>query len=148
MNRFSRVFHHLDVKDVKKRHLKESSIKKLKEKKESNKKKYLTSVVENKKNNWKESLYVWPWYLCEGMTTGSLFNMALNPTGSEPVEINDVSLGHHNFAFAPGEEPTAVDPADVAANYEYQIDGTGTDIGGFDGKYLVMSGGRDRKSVV
>ena len=146
MNRFSRVFHHLDVKDVKKRHLKESSIKKLKEKKESNKKKYLTSVVEGKKNNWKESLYVWPWYLCEGMTTGSLFNMALNPTGSEPVEINDVSLGHHNFSFAVGEEPTPVDPADVGANYEYQIDGTGTGIGGFDGKYLVMSGG-SRESV-
>lgn len=141
MNRFSRVFHHLDVKDVKKRHLKESNIKKLKEKKESNKKKYLTSVVEDRKNNWKESLYVWPWYLCEGMTTGALFNMALNPTGSEPVEINDVSAGHHNFPFAQGEEPSPVDPADVAANYEYQIDGTGTDIDGFDGKYLVMSGG-------
>ena len=146
MNRFSRVFHHLDVKDVKKRHLKESSIKKLKEKKESNKKKYLTSVVEGKKNNWKESLYVWPWYLCEGMTTGSLFNMALNPTGSEPVEINDVSLGHHDFAFEPGGEATPVDPADIAANYEYQIDGTGTDIGGFDGKYLVMSGGSRQSS--
>ena len=146
MNRFSRVFHHLDVKDVKKRHLKESSIKKLKEKKESNKKKYLTSVVEGKKNNWKESLYVWPWYLCEGMTTGSLFNMALNPTGSEPVEINDVSLGHHDFAFVPGEGATPVDPADIAANYEYQIDGTGTDIGGFDGKYLVMSGGSRQSS--
>ncbi len=146
MNRFSRVFHHLDVKDVKKRHLKESSIKKLKEKKESNKKKYLTSVVEGKKNNWKESLYVWPWYLCEGMTTGSLFNMALNPTGSEPVEINDVSLGHHDFAFEPGGEATPVDPADIAANYEYQIDGTGTDIGGFDGKYLVMSGGTRQNS--
>ena len=146
MNRFSRVFHHLDVKDVKKRHLKESSIKKLKEKKESNKKKYLTSVVENKKNNWKESLYVWPSYLCEGMTTGSLFNMALAPTGSEPVEINDVSLGHHDFPFTAGEEPTPVDPADIAANYEYQIDGTGTDIGGFDGKYLVMSGGTRQSS--
>ena len=146
MNRFSRVFHHLDVKDVKKRHLKESNIKKLKEKKESNKKKYLTSVVEGKKNNWKESLYVWPWYLCEGMTTGSLFNMALNPTGSEPVEINDVSLGHHDFAFEPGGEATPVDPADIAANYEYQIDGTGTDIGGFDGKYLVMSGGSRQSS--
>ena len=146
MNRFSRVFHHLDVKDVKKKHLKESNIKKLKEKKESNKKKYLTSVVEGKKNNWKESLYVWPWYLCEGMTTGSLFNMALNPTGSEPVEINDVSLGHHDFAFEPGEGATPVDPADIAANYEYQIDGTGTDIGGFDGKYLVMSGGSRQSS--
>lgn len=146
MNRFSRVFHHLDVKDVKKRHLKESNIKKLKEKKESNKKKYLTSVVEDRKNNWKESLYVWPWYLCEGMTTGSLFNMALNPTGSEPVEINDVSLGHHDFAFEPGGEATPVDPADIAANYEYQIDGTGTDIGGFDGKYLVMSGGSRQSS--
>ena len=146
MNRFSRVFHHLDVKDVKKKHLKESNIKKLKEKKESNKKKYLTSVVEGKKNNWKESLYVWPWYLCEGMTTGSLFNMALNPTGSEPVEINDVSLGHHDFAFVPGEGATPVDPADIAANYEYQIDGTGTDIGGFDGKYLVMSGGSRQSS--
>ena len=80
------------------------------------------------------------------MTTGSLFNMALNPTGSEPVEINDVSLGHHDFAFEPGGEATPVDPADIAANYEYQIDGTGTDIGGFDGKYLVMSGGSRQSS--
>ena len=145
MNRFSRVFHHLDVKDVKKRHLKESNIKKLKEKKESNKKKYLTSVVEDKKNNWKESLYVWPWYLCEGMTTGSLFNMALNPTGSEPVEIMvDFSPDVLQNQGAPGTEgfdqAPPYDPATEHTRIGIQADGTGIGIEGFDGEYLAIAG--------
>ena len=104
-------------------------------------------LAEANKSDWKEDFYIWPSYLCEGMTTGSLFNMALNPTGSEPVTVNDLSTGYHNWGGAEeGQEPTPKDPSELGANYEYQIDGTGTDLDGFDGKYLVMSGGSRQNS--
>ena len=102
-------------------------------------------LTEDNRSDWKEDFYVWPSYLCEGMTTGSLFNMALNPTGSEPVEIMvDFSPDVLQNQGAPGTEGMTqqppYDPATEHTRIGMQSDGTGIGIEGFDGDYLAIAG--------
>ena len=56
MNKFSRIRHHVDMKDVKERHLEELAIKKLEEEKKLKEERILTRIVEKKKSNWKNDL--------------------------------------------------------------------------------------------
>jgi len=56
MNRFSRIRHHVDMKDVKKRHLEESSAKKLEEKRIKEEIEQINSEYEKQKSDWREEL--------------------------------------------------------------------------------------------
>ena len=56
MNRYNRIRHHIDIKDVKKRHLEETAVKKLEEKRIENKNQILKSAYEKQKSDWKEEL--------------------------------------------------------------------------------------------
>ena len=56
MNKFSRIRHHVDMKDVKERHLEELAIKKLEEEKKLKEERILTRIVAKKKSNWKNDL--------------------------------------------------------------------------------------------
>tara|TARA_Y200000002_G_scaffold313298_1_gene270722 strand:+ start:143 stop:3064 length:2922 start_codon:yes stop_codon:yes gene_type:complete len=148
MNRFSRVFHHLDVKDVKKKHLKESNIKKLKEKKETNKKKYLTSVIEGKKSNWKGDLTYHSRAsekaVSEAMTTSSIFDMRLEPEADQPVVKFDITAGPADYFndvhWETYEESQNNAPLDYRGDVDYTSGGTGSDLGGFSDAMITMAG--------
>jgi len=148
MNRFSRVFHHLDVKDVKKKHLNESNIKKLKEKKETNKKKYLTSVIEGKKSNWKGDLTYHSRAsekaVSEAMTTSSIFDMRLEPEADQPVVKFDITAGPADYFndvhWETYEESQNNAPLDYRGDVDYTSGGTGSDLGGFSDAMITMAG--------
>ena len=56
MNRFSRIRHHVDMKDVKKRHLEESAARKLEEKRIKEEIEQINSEYEKQKSDWREEL--------------------------------------------------------------------------------------------
>ena len=66
MNRFSRIRHHVDMKDVRKRHLEESAAKKLEEKRLKEEAEQIKAEYEKWKSNWRDDI------LDEGMTTQML----------------------------------------------------------------------------
>ena len=72
MNKFSRIRHHIDMKDVKKRHLEELAIKKLEEEKKLKEERILTRIVDKKKSNWKNDLSESDW----SPVTSSIANRA------------------------------------------------------------------------
>ena len=61
MNKFSRIRHHIDMKDVKKRHLEELVIKKLEEEKKLKEERILTRIADKKKSNWRNDLVESDW---------------------------------------------------------------------------------------
>ncbi len=56
MSNYSRILHHLDMKDVKKRHLKERAAKKIEEEKNKKEAKAIQEIAEKQKSNWREEL--------------------------------------------------------------------------------------------
>ena len=56
MNRFSRIRHHVDMKDVKKRHLEETAAKKLEDKRLKEESEQIKAEYEKHKSNWREEL--------------------------------------------------------------------------------------------
>jgi len=56
MIRFSRVLHHIDMDDVKRRHQEKIVASKLEEEKIREEKEYIVSVVEEEKSDWKKEL--------------------------------------------------------------------------------------------
>ena len=61
MNKFSRIRYHIDMKDVKKRHLEELAIKKLEEEKKLKEERILSRIADKKKFNWKNELSESEW---------------------------------------------------------------------------------------
>ena len=56
MNRFNRIRHHVDIKDVKKRHLEETAAKKLEKKRLKEEIVQINSEYEKRKSDWREEL--------------------------------------------------------------------------------------------
>ena len=56
MGNFARVLHHLDMKDVKKRHLKERAAKKIKEEQDKKEKKVIQEIAKKYKSDWRKEL--------------------------------------------------------------------------------------------
>ena len=56
MGNYSRILHHLDMKDVKKRHLKERAAKKIKEENNRKEAKAIQEIAKKYKSNWREEL--------------------------------------------------------------------------------------------
>ena len=56
MGNFARALHHLDMKDVKKRHLKERAAKKIKEENNRKEAKAIQEIAKKYKSNWREEL--------------------------------------------------------------------------------------------
>ncbi len=85
MNRFSRIRHHVDMKDVKKRHLEETAAKKLEEKRLKEEAEQIKAEYEKWKSNWRDDL------LDEGMTTQMLTGI-LPSTGNADLEVLQTGL--------------------------------------------------------
>ena len=85
MNRFSRIRHHVDMKDVKKRHLEETAAKKLEEKRLKEEAEQIKAEYEKWKSNWRDDI------LDEGMTTQMLTGI-LPSAGNTDLEVIQTGL--------------------------------------------------------
>ena len=71
MNRFSRIRHHVDMKDVKKRHLEETAAKKLEDKRLKEESEQIKAEYEKHKSNWREDLKESGWTPVAGSIANS-----------------------------------------------------------------------------
>ena len=85
MNRFSRIRHHVDMKDVKQRHLEENVAKKIKEKQIEEEKRIQKEIYDAWKSDWKQDL------IDEGMTTNMLTGI-LPSAGNTDLEVIQTGL--------------------------------------------------------
>ena len=67
MNRFSRIRHHVDMKDVKERHLEETVAEKIKQKQIEEEKRLQKEIYDAWKSDWRKDM------IGEGMTTTDMF---------------------------------------------------------------------------
>ena len=135
MNRFSRIRHHVDMKDVKRRHLEELAAKKNKEKQIEEERILRQKIYNACKSNWREDI------LDEGMTTGNVFSTTLSAEGETAIDtvnpIDPASFTGTTGVINPGD--------DLGANVGTVIRDNGTGIGadgGFNvgGQYLAFQG--------
>ena len=91
MGNFARALHHLDMKDVKRKRLKEIAAQKLKEQADAYEKKVIKEISKKYKSDWKREIY-------EGMTTANALTQTLPASDLENV-IND-TLKKNNFCFS------------------------------------------------
>ena len=97
MNRFNRIRHHVDMKDVKKRHLKESAARKLEEKRIKEEIEQINSEYEKRKSDWRDDLKESDWTPVDSPITNSTsqrFNYSVgNLETGEPNTFTVSGLG-------------------------------------------------------
>ena len=138
MGTFSKIFHHIESKDLRNKHEQKKVAKIQEEKKKEDTKKYIASAMEQVKHNWRSDIDVGA-ALREGMTTSSVATIAVNPTGDEV--LNDTPLDNADD-FAPGARGDVADfyPGNVGTSIKSSGSGSGND-GGFDiGDHLAFDG--------
>lgn len=79
MNTYSRALRHIDIADVKKKHQQKISEQKIQKRLEREEKKYIQSVMEEKKCDWRKELN-------EGMTSSGTFFTTLPATGDTVLQ--------------------------------------------------------------
>jgi len=130
MNRFSRIRHHVDIEDVKKKHLHEITVKRRREED----KKIIEETSKKYRSNWKKEIF-------EGMTTGSMYTQDLPSEGDTPIDIlnptDSASYEGTTGVINPGDNLGA----NVGTVIRNSGTGSGTD-GGFNvgGEYLAFQG--------
>ena len=77
MGKFSKIFHHIESKDLRNKYEQKKTAKIQEEKKKKDTKKYIASAMEQIKYNWRSDIDVGA-ALREGMTTSSVATIALN----------------------------------------------------------------------
>lgn len=95
MNTYSRALRHIDMADVKKKHQQKISEQKIQKRLEREERKYIQSVMEEKKCDWRKELN-------EQMTTSDVFFTTLPATG-------DVNLAYPSWDIQAGEGYTISD---------------------------------------
>ena len=116
MNRFSRIRHHVDMKDVKKRHLEETAAKKLEEKRLKEEAEQIRAEYEKWKVDWRDELK-----LDEGMTTSGLYKVVLPAAGDTDLETVPlgVSGGHAPVTYGNQLVNSEEDPNTIPDGTEY-----------------------------
>ena len=134
MGKFSKIFHHIESKDLRNKYKQKKAAKIKEEKKEKEFKQYLVSTMETKKYNWRE-----------GMTTSDALSTVLSPEG-------DTAIDSVNTTDAASYQPTSgvIESGDdlgalTGTTIRSSGSGSGND-GGFDvgGEYLAFQGTSDR----
>tara|TARA_B100000963_G_scaffold356940_1_gene378088 strand:+ start:168 stop:4115 length:3948 start_codon:yes stop_codon:yes gene_type:complete len=130
MNRFSRIRHHVNMEDVKKKRLYNITVKRRKEEE----KREIEEISKKYRSNWKKELF-------EGMSTGSMYTQDLPSEGNTPIDIRN-PVDSASYEGTTG----VINPGDnLGANVGTVIrdsgTGSGTD-GGFnvEGQYLAFQG--------
>ena len=137
MGKFSKIFHHIESKDLRNKHEQKKAAKIQEEKKRKEFKQYLVSTMETKKYNWRE-----------GMTTSDVSTINVDKvTGDGDVAVIDAI---DNSSYANVKMPVdigtdgVVDGAFVGTEIRNSGTGSGVD-GGFNvgGQYLAFQGTGD-----
>ena len=136
MGNFSRALQHLDMKDVKRKRLKEIAAQKLKEQADAYEKKVIQEISKKYKSDWKREIY-------EGMTTANALTQTLPASDLENV-INDTPTTSADvFADGPARFSTEDNfsyDAMVGTNIKSSGSGSGSD-GGFNiGDHVAFDG--------
>ena len=92
MGNFARALHHLDMKDVKKRHLKELAARKIKEEQDKKEKKVIQEIAKKYKSDWRKDLK-------ENFTA-----VPSGPTNSVSQTFQHVSGQNFSFSGLGGQE--------------------------------------------
>ena len=135
MSNFARVIHHIDMKDVKRKRLKEIAAKKLEEERDKKEKELIQEISKKYKSDWRREID-------EGMTTSAVFSTTIAPAEGDgtvtPVDAIDASSysGTINSFLSPG------DSFDGNTGSVIRASGTGEGHGGFNvgGNYLAFQG--------
>ena len=138
MGKFSKIFHHIESKDLRNKHEQKRVAKIQEEKKKEDTKKYIASAMEQVKHNWRSDIDVGE-ELREGMTTSSVATVAVNPTGDEV--LNNTPLDSADD-FAPGARGDVADFYNGTVGTSIKSSGSGSgNNGGFDiGDHLAFDG--------
>ncbi len=112
---FSRIIHHLDMKDVGKKHLEKLAATKIKEEKDKKEKLVIKEISKRFESNWRKELD-------EGLTTTNVFSVSLPAEGDQAIDqVNPTDAA--SFAAATG-----------------MIGGAGTNNAALDGTVIRSSG--------
>ena len=135
MGSFKKFLHHVDIGDVKKKHLEEIAVKKLKEEREKEEKKFIVNTMKEIKYDWRSSLY-------EKMSTGSAFAYTAAGQPDADVATIDASLESSFGHDQKGVEAHGYSPSGLMGGVAIKPSGSGTgSTGGFDiGDHLAFTG--------
>lgn len=114
MNKYKRIFHHIDFKEAKSKHLEDLAVKKLEEEKNIKKEKQISKITEEKKYSWRETLKEAEWV---ALDTGGIANKTTQTFGltdfGMPVMGPDFNQVTANFGGLGGVD---VHPSEFAYN--------------------------------
>jgi len=102
MNRFSRIRHHVDMRDIKEKCLHEIVVKKIKEEKDRKEKNIIQEISKKYKSNWRNELD-------EGMTVAGFMKTVVPSEGDEALVNNDTKN------INDGSVPYPLNPTDANA---------------------------------
>ena len=135
---FSRIIHHLDMKDVGKKHLEKLAATKIKEEKDKKEKLVIKEISKRFESDWRKELE-------EGMTTTNVFSTTLPAEGDQAIDqvnpIDSASFANADNMFTSGEFGNTNTQAQNATTIRSSGSGSGNN-GGFDvgGDYLAFQG--------
>lgn len=100
MNTYSKALRYISIKDVKQKHHQKLIEKKIEEEKKKEEEKYIVSVMEEKRYDWRKEL------IDEGMTTSNFYNngqqgeVDLSTSVDVPAEFTGDIIPGHNFTIS------------------------------------------------
>ena len=114
MNKYKRIFHHIDFKEAKSKHLEDLVVKKLEEEKNIKKEKQISKIVEEKKYSWRDTITEAEWVALDtgGITNRTTQTFGLTDFGM-PVMGPDFNQVTANFGGLGGVD---VHPSEFAYN--------------------------------
>ncbi len=114
MNKYKRIFHHIDFKEAKSKHLEDLVVKKLEEEKNIKKEKQISKIVEEKKYSWRDTITEAEWVALDtgGITNRTTQTFGLTDFGM-PVMGSDFNQVTANFGGLGGVD---VHPSEFAYN--------------------------------
>ena len=134
MGSFKKFLHHVDIEDVKKKHLEEIAAKKLKEERQKEEKEFIVNTMKEIKYDWRSSLY-------EKMSTGTAFAYTAAGQPDADVATIDASLETSFGHDQRGVEAHGYSPSGLMGGVAIKPSGSGTGGGGFDiGDHLAFTG--------
>ncbi len=114
LNKYKRIFHHIDFKEAKVKHLEDLAVKKLEEERKVKQEKEISKLVEEKKYSWRDTLTEAEWV---ALDTGGIANKTTQTFGltdfGMPVMGPDFSQVTANFGGLGGVD---VHPSEVGYN--------------------------------
>ena len=114
LNKYKRIFHHIDFKEAKGKHLEDLAVKKLEEERKVKQEKEISKIVEEKKYSWRDTLTEAEWV---ALDTGGIANKTTQTFGltdfGMPVMGPDFSQVTANFGGLGGVD---VHPSEVGYN--------------------------------